>query len=169
MQGAWIPVRSQANLPPLSLWPCVYGELPNGALPNLLIFKSLVTSPGEGTHMSEVYGYVPLWQPPFLGSSAAPETHLFTPSVSFYALHFPFFKKLAFLGPFLSDFGKFSAPNTLILAKICSQDPSMLRKKIRSVDPTFENPCGTCLPKKKKKLSAPFPPSPLVTPMWPKV
>ena len=45
-------------------------------------------------------------------------------------LHFSFFKKkkIAFLGPFLSDFGQISAPNTLILAKICSQDPSFLRK-----------------------------------------
>ena len=35
----------------------------------------------------------------------------------------------AFLGPFVSDFGKISTSNTLILAKICSQDPTFLRKK----------------------------------------
>ena len=85
-------------------------------------------SPGGYTHMSEIYGYVPLWRPPFSGSSAAPETHLFTPSVSSYALRFPFFEKFSILGLLLSDFGKISAPNTLILAKICSQDPSFLRK-----------------------------------------
>ena len=39
-----------------------------------------------GIHMSEVYGYVWLWQPPFSGSSTAPEIHLLTPSVSSYAL-----------------------------------------------------------------------------------
>ena len=61
---------------------------------------------------------------PFLGSSATPETHLFKnlvlvliPSV------FRVLKYLAFLGPFLSDFGKISAPNTLIVAKSCSQGP----------------------------------------------
>ena len=43
---------------------------------------------------------------PFLGSSAAPETHLFTPSVSSYAFYFLFFEKLSNLGPFLSNFGK---------------------------------------------------------------
>ena len=42
---------------------------------------------------------------------------------------FPFSKNSAFFGPFLSDFGKISAPNTLILAKICSPDPSFLKKK----------------------------------------
>ena len=99
---------------------------------------SVVESWG-GTHMSEVYGYVPLWWLPFSGYSAAPETHLFTPSVNFYALCFPFSKILAILGPFFSDFGKISAPTHLIH----SQDPSFLRKKICSVDPTFENPCGT--------------------------
>ena len=55
---------------------------------------------------------------PFSGFSATPETHLFTPSVpasvSSYALRFLGFffpKNSAFLGPFLSDFGKISAPN----------------------------------------------------------
>ena len=77
-----------------------------------------------GTHMSEVYGYVPLCQPaPLFRLLAAPETHLFPPSVSSYASVFHF---TAFLGPFLSDF---SAPNILILAKICSQDPSCLAWK----------------------------------------
>ena len=66
--------------------------------------------------------------PPFLGSSTAPETHLFIPSVSSYALHF--LKNSAFLGPFFSDFGKISAPNTLILAKICSQDSNLSRKTL---------------------------------------
>ena len=37
--------------------------------------------------------------PPFLGSSAAPETHLFTPSVSSYALQFPFFEKFCIFRP----------------------------------------------------------------------
>ena len=101
-----------------------------------------------GTHMSEVYRYVPLG-PTFSGSSAAPETrYLLTPSVSSYA--FRFSKNSTFLGTFFSDFGKISAPNTLMLAKFRSQDLSVY-EKIRSVDPTFENPCGTYLTHKKKK------------------
>ena len=79
---------------------------------------------GGATHMSEVYGYVPLWQPRFSGSSATPEaTFLHLMSVLMPSI-FHFLKNSAFLGPFLSDFGKISAANTLILAKICSQDPS---------------------------------------------
>ena len=54
-------------------------------------------------------------------------------------------KNSAFLGPFLSNFGKISAPNTLISAQIRSQDPGF-----RSVDLTSENPCDTCPPPKKK-------------------
>ena len=46
-----------------------------------------------GTHMSEVYGYVRLWRPPFSDAFAAPKTHLFSPSVRSYALCFPFFEK----------------------------------------------------------------------------
>ena len=64
-----------------------------------------------------------------LRSSATPETHLFTPSVSSYALHFHLLKNSTFLGSFFSDFSKISAPNTLIWAKICSLDPSFLTKK----------------------------------------
>ena len=45
------------------------------------------------------YGYVPLWWPPFSGSSATPETHLFTPSVSSYALRIPFFEKFGIFRP----------------------------------------------------------------------
>ena len=52
--------------------------------------------------------------PPF---QAAPGTHLFTPSVSSYTSIFHFLKNSAFLGPFLSDFGKISAPNTLIFGE----------------------------------------------------
>ena len=81
----------------------------------------------------------PLYRPTFL--------HLVSvlmPSI------FHFLKNSAFWGPSLSDFGKISTPNTLILAKICSWDPIFLRKKICSVDSTFENLCGTYPPKKKK-------------------
>ena len=74
---------------------------------------------GGGTHMPEVHVYVPLWQPPFSCSSTTPEFHLFTPSVISYALCFLLFlKNSAFLGPFLSDISKISAPNTIIFVKI---------------------------------------------------
>ena len=43
---------------------------------------------------------------------------------------FCFLKNSSFLGSFLSDLGKISASNTLILAKICSQNPSFLRKNL---------------------------------------
>ena len=36
---------------------------------------------GGGTHMSEVYGYVPLWRPHFSGLSAVPDNYLFTTNV----------------------------------------------------------------------------------------
>ena len=63
---------------------------------------------------------------PLSGSSTAPEFHLFTPSSLLMPSIFCFLTNLAFLGSFLSDFGNISAPNTLILAKICSQDPSFV-------------------------------------------
>ena len=66
---------------------------------------------------------------------------------------FFFFEKiLAFLGSFLSDFGRISAPapNTLILAKICSQGPSFLRKNPFG-RPYFWKPMRHIPTKKKKK------------------
>ena len=75
-------------------------------------------------------------------SSAAPETHILHLASVIMPSVFRS-KNSAFLGPFLSNFGKISAPNTLISAHIRSQDPSF-----RSVDPTSENPCDT-YPKKQ--------------------
>ena len=108
------------------------------------------SSPGGHSHVRGIR-VCAAFKTPFSGSSATPETHFFTLGVSSYAFQFPFLKNSAFLDPFYSDFGKISAPNTLILVKSCSKDHSFLRKKkICSVDPTFENLCGIYPPKKKK-------------------
>ena len=112
---------------------------------------------GGGAHMSEVYGYEPLWWPPVSGSSAAPETHLVSVLA---ALHFP--KKYAFLGPFLSDFGKNFSSKLTNFGKICSQGlkfkkKKKKKKKICSVDPTFTKHVWH-LPT-KEKFSAPPPKS----------
>ena len=87
--------------------------------------------------MSDVYGYVPLTTPLFwlLHHSRDPPFYTYCQLLSPV---FRFSKNSAFLGPFLSDFGKISAPNTLILPNICSHDPSFFKKKIYSVDPTLE-------------------------------
>ena len=85
--------------------------------------------PGGSAHMLEVYGYVPLWRPPFQaplllqGPTFLHLVSVLMPSVFCFSIN------LALLDPFLSDFGKISAPNTLIMTKIRSQDPSFLRKK----------------------------------------
>ena len=55
---------------------------------------------------------------PFSGSSAAPKTNFFTPTVSSYALRFQ--KKKSIFGLFSLQFWQNSAPNTLILVKICT-------------------------------------------------
>ena len=93
---------------------------------------------------------------PFSGSSTAPETHFFTPiSVSSYALLYLFLNS-ASLGPFLSDFGKISAPNTHTnFDKNLFPVPLLFKKKICSVDPTFENLCSTYPPKKKFEFPPP--------------
>ena len=70
-----------------------------------------------GTVVEQVWGrgtlicqkYMCRFEGPFF--QAAPETHIFTPSVSYYAIRVRFSKNSAFLGPFLSNFGKISAPN----------------------------------------------------------
>ena len=73
---------------------------------------------GEGEAL-KCQRYVPHWRLPISDSSAAPETHLFTPSVSYYALHFPlffffFFEKFSIWRPislwFWQNFG--SKPTT---------------------------------------------------------
>ena len=57
----------------------------------------------------------------------------------FYALRFQKKKKKCIFGLFMLQFRQNSAPNTLILVKICSQVLKTLvfKKKIPSVDPTF--------------------------------
>ena len=79
--------------------------------------------------MSEVYGIcATLTTPPFQAPLLQRPTFLHLVSVLMPSIfHFP--QKSAFLGSFLSNFGKISAPNTLIVAKICSQDPSFLKTK----------------------------------------
>ena len=86
---------------------------------------------GGGTHRSEVYGYVLLWWPPPFQAPPPLQRptvlHLVSVLMPFY---FHFSKNSAFLGQFLSNFVRISAPNTLILAKICSQVPNLLRKNL---------------------------------------
>ena len=112
------------SVSPIIIWP----ELPHEILhvkQNQFLYR-WGGGGGLGVRHSHVKRYntgMCRFDDPFSGPSAAPETHLFTPSVNSYALRFLFFeKKKKNLGPFLSNFGKISAPNTLILVKICFQD-----------------------------------------------
>ena len=67
-----------------------------------------------------------------------------------YPSVFHFWKIQHFRPISLQFLSKLLAPNTLILVKICSQDPSFFKKKICSVNkPYFENRCGTYPPKLK--------------------
>ena len=67
-------------------------------------------------------------------------------------LHLSVFQKFS-ICPFLSDFGNISAPNTLIVTKNCSQDPSFFKNK-SVVDPILGNPWG--IYKKRSECPPPF-------------
>ena len=115
--------------------------------------KSLLVPPqlgeirgGGHSHIRGIIRVCAALTNPFSGSSAATAAHLFTPSVSSYALCF--FEKFSIFRPislrswqnFSSkhiNFGKKFVPKTLFL-----------KKKIHSVDPAFENLCGVYPPKK---------------------
>ena len=87
---------------------------------------------------------------PFSGSSATPETDLFTPSVSSHTLCFQL-KNLAFLCPFLADVGIISVPNMLILwPKFVLKTLVLFKENICSVNSIFQNTCGTYPPKKSE-------------------
>ena len=108
---------------------------------------------GRGIHMSEVYRYVPLWQPPLSDSSAVPETHLFTPSVSSYEL--PFSEKFSIFRPISLRFWQnFSSKHTNF-GENFSQDPSFLRRNL-FCKPYFWKPMQR-IPTKKSWLSLPPP------------
>ena len=98
---------------------------------------------GGGTHV-KVYGYV--YDPPFFQAPPPLQRPTFSHllSVNMPSLFRFRKKKIGIFRPISFDFCKISAPNTLILAKIRSQDPSF-----RSVDLTFENPWGSYPPRKK--------------------
>ena len=118
--------------------------------------QSLFYLPGRALTCQWYMGFFLLDDPPF--QAPLPLQRLNFLHLQFLSPHPslttpPFSKKFHIWFP--SDFSKISAPNTLILTKIHSQDPSSLRT-IRTVDPAFENPCSTYPPKKKKKLSAPW-------------
>ena len=81
----------------------------------------------------------------FDGSSAAPETHLFTPSVSSYALCFLFFEKFCIFRSIFHWFWQNISSKHTHFGKNLFPRPYFLKKKIHSVDPTFENLCGTYL------------------------
>ena len=83
-----------------------------------------------GTHMSEVYRYVLLWRPLFLGSfPALTPTFLHVVSVLIPSVfHFFWGKKSAFDGPFLSNSGKISAPN-INFGKNSFPRPKFFKKK----------------------------------------
>ena len=70
---------------------------------------------------------------PFSGSSAAPETHLFTPSVSSYALRFPFFGKFSiFWSISLRFWQNFRSEHTNFGKKFVSK-PLVFKEKFHSV------------------------------------
>ena len=63
---------------------------------------SINLSRGGHSHVRGVWVCATLT--PLSGSSAVPDTHLFTPSVGSYALHFPFFKKIGIFRPISLQF-----------------------------------------------------------------
>ena len=67
--------------------------------------------------------YMPLWWPPFQAPRPLQRLTFSHLALVLMPSIFCFLKNLAFLGQFLCNFGKISALNTLILVKICSQDP----------------------------------------------
>ena len=79
----------------------------------------------------------------FWSSSAAPETHLFTPSVSSYALRFPFFEKFDIFRPISLQF---SAPHT----KKIIPETLVFKEKNQFCRPCFWK-LVRHIPKKKKK------------------
>ena len=95
---------------------------------------------------------MPLWQPPILGYSAAPETHIFTPSVNSYALCFLFFGKiLHFQAHFSPTWAKFQLQTQSFWRNFVPKT-LVFKEKISSLDPTLEIPS---IPT-KKNLSTPM-------------
>ena len=83
---------------------------------------------------------------PFSGYILALETYLFKPLFSSIDPTSIFWNNLAFQDQFLQIWTKFVAPETQILARICSRDPSFRQKKNSFRDLIFENLGGTHLP-----------------------
>ena len=95
--------------------------------------------------------------PPFQGPTFLHLVSVLMPSVVCFS------KNSAFLGPFLSDFGKISAPNTLIWAKICTQGHFFFKEKNLFCRSYFWKPMWHIPTKKKKKMRKNRVPSSQVT------
>ena len=80
--------------------------------------------PRGGTHIARMYGDMPPSRPPFSDQILAPKTHLFKPCSRDPTWIFFFL-----IFNFKTNFCQFLAPQTHILAKICSGDPSFKPKK----------------------------------------
>ena len=107
-----------------------------------------IQGPG-GTDLERGYGDVPRSWPLFSGQSALPSLPIYHHCAALVPPIFKFLKKFPFFSLVLV---KFSALKTQIFKIFVPKTPHFSRK-IRSLDPTFGNPCGTHPP--KKKLSAP--------------
>ena len=110
-------------------------SLTSGSGPNLGATSQATQG---GTHIVRWYGDVLPSRYPFFGSHfSSGDPHLFKPfSSSRDPLQF-FWKKLASQDQVLLILTKFSAPETLILAKNCSGDPSFKQKKKKFQRPYF--------------------------------
>ena len=116
------------------------------------------TRGGGGTlTLESVTGMFPGHDPPFSGQSVLPwplPTNL--PSMRRLRAPFSVFrKKFAFLALILAEI--LALYTHIFFFLIFVPKTPHFSRKIRSLDPTFENPCGThAHPPKKKKLSASY-------------
>ena len=104
---------------------------------------------GGGTDLERGYGDVPRSWPPFFRPVGAPEPTNLPSLRRSGAPHFQILEKFSIFSLVLV---KISALKMQIFRIFVPKTPHFSRK-IRSLDPTFENPCGTHPP--KIKLSAP--------------